>query len=270
METAQNVNGYNDPPNTYVVTNSSNWVYAGTGFKDGDGVPLIVGYEVDRNMSNYPAPVSVNGTYTLLSHSPVVDVNTHLADYANSSIYQAPSGAWVFGSGTTDWGWGLSRTGFINARIQQATKNILNRFGGLRTAPPVILTLSPAAGASGVSTGTSISVTFNHAMNSSTFSSSTFTLRASGASSNVAASIAVSGTTATLTPSSALAAAKTYTATVAGTVTDTNGIALGSTSTWTFTTASASIGPVILSQSPAAGATGVPRGQLFPSRLTVQ
>src|SRR5881396_2470511 len=35
----------------YVVTNSGNWVYAGTGFKDGDSVPGIVGYEADRSFS---------------------------------------------------------------------------------------------------------------------------------------------------------------------------------------------------------------------------
>jgi hypothetical protein len=97
-------------------------------------------------------------------------------------------------------------------------------------------------------------------MLASTFTSSTFTLQAAGASSNVTASIAVSGATATLTPSSGLAAGTTYTATVAGTVTDTNGIALGTTATWTFTTASAATPPVILSQSPAAGATGVSTG----------
>jgi hypothetical protein len=238
MYTAQNVASYNNPPDTYVVTNSSNWVYAGTGFADGSTVPHIVGYEVDRYQSQYPSPVSVSGTYVLLSHSPVVDVNFGNADYANSSIYQAPSGAWVFGAGTVDWGWGLSRSGFIDARIQQTTNNILNRFIASTNSSPVIVSQSPPGGATGVSTGTIVSVTFSHAMLASTFTSSTFTLQAAGTSSNVAASITVSGATATLTPSSALAASTTYTATVAGTVTDINGIALGTTATWTFTTQS--------------------------------
>ena len=30
---------------TYVVQNSSNWVYEGTGFTDGTSVPGILGYE---------------------------------------------------------------------------------------------------------------------------------------------------------------------------------------------------------------------------------
>ncbi len=83
-------------PNTdYVVTNSSHWVYAGTGFSDGDVVPGIVGYEADSFMPNYPAPNSTN--QTLLSRSPVTDAG--VTKYQNSSIYQAPSGAWVFAVG---------------------------------------------------------------------------------------------------------------------------------------------------------------------------
>src|SRR5216117_2942694 len=82
----------------YVVTNSANWVYAGTGFRDGDSVPGIVGYEADRLFSQYPPPNAVTGTYTLVSNSAI-----GTSDHANSSVYQAPSGAWVFGAGTINW-----------------------------------------------------------------------------------------------------------------------------------------------------------------------
>src|SRR2546422_1468375 len=78
-------NGGNYVP--YVVTNSGNWVYAGTGFRDGDSVSTLVGYEADRSFSQYPQPNAVSGTYTLLSHSPIDS-----SEYANSSVYQAPSG----------------------------------------------------------------------------------------------------------------------------------------------------------------------------------
>jgi hypothetical protein len=118
----------------YVVMNSGHWVYAGTGFKDGDSVPMIVGYEGDRMFSEYPLPNAVNGTYALLSHSPYIDSSLN-PDYANSSIYQAQSGAWVFAAGTMDWSWALDDIydeGYtlptVDARIQQATRNILDRF----------------------------------------------------------------------------------------------------------------------------------------------
>jgi chitodextrinase len=117
----------------YVVTNSTNWVYAGTGFRDGDSVPRIVGYEADRVVSGNPAPIAVSGTYVLLSRSPYTGFSG--SDYSNSSVYQAPSGAWVFATGTMAWGWALddlyppwTPLNTIDVRIQRATKNVLDRF----------------------------------------------------------------------------------------------------------------------------------------------
>src|SRR5438132_479455 len=137
--------GHNVP---YVVTNSSHWIYAGTGFKDGDTVPGIVGYEMDRFMSEYPAPPGTNRT--LLSHSPFTNA-LQLPDYANSSIYQAPSGAWVFGSGTLSWNWGLDDY-YHNAtdpRIQRTTANLLDAF--INGAPVVdhFAVTGPASGTAG-------------------------------------------------------------------------------------------------------------------------
>jgi len=110
----------------YVVTNSSHWVYAGTGFKDGDAVHGIVGYEMDRYDTNYPAPNSTNRT--LLSSSPFTDTNG-VARVSNSSIYQAPSGAWVFASGTFSWSWALDNlSSLADARIQRTTANLLSAF----------------------------------------------------------------------------------------------------------------------------------------------
>src|SRR2546426_11249033 len=94
------------PTAPYVVTNSSSWVYAGTGLADGDSIPGIVGYETDSSMSSAPLPTSVAGTYQVLSQSPFTDAGGTTM-IANSSIYQAPSGAWVFGAGTTSSSSGL-------------------------------------------------------------------------------------------------------------------------------------------------------------------
>jgi len=129
-------NDYSSPPQnnkgffvTYVVNNSANWVYAGTGFKDGDSVIGLVGYEADLYDSTYPSPIAVSGTYTLLSKSPW---GTGAHQYSNSSVYQAPSGAWVFATGTMDWNWALSTYGHgynvVDSRIQQTTANVLNKF----------------------------------------------------------------------------------------------------------------------------------------------
>jgi hypothetical protein len=119
------ISGPNAP---YVVRNSSSWVYAGTGLADGDSIPGIVGYETDSSMSSFPLPTSVAGTYQVLSQSPFTDPGG-TAMIANSSIYQAPSGAWVFGAGTISWSWGLDANGVVDPRIQRITANLLNRFG---------------------------------------------------------------------------------------------------------------------------------------------
>lgn len=138
----------------YVVINSSNWAYANTGFRDGDSVPGIVGYEMDRYMSDYAAPTASGTSWTLLSKSPFSTGGGSLpllpsvggSDYANSSIYQAPSGAWVFAAGTMSWSWGLDNftgTNVEDARIKQTTANILNQFAG--GAPVAPVAASPAA-----------------------------------------------------------------------------------------------------------------------------
>src|SRR2546429_1624445 len=130
----------------YVVANSSSWVYAGTGLADGDSIPGIVGYEMDSSMSGYPLPTSVAGTYQVLSQSPFTDTGTTVT--ANSSIYQAPSGAWVFGAGTTSWSWGLDLANVVDPRIQRITANLLNRFVGVSSpAAPTVSITSPAPGA---------------------------------------------------------------------------------------------------------------------------
>jgi hypothetical protein len=128
----------------YVVTNSSHWVYASTGFLDGDHVTGLVGYEMDRSMPDYPLPAGSG--YTLLSRSPFTNAFGQ-PDYANSSIYQAPSRALVFAAGTSSWEWALDNaTGFTpDVRIERTTANILDAFtngtsiaGPLATVNPVI------------------------------------------------------------------------------------------------------------------------------------
>src|SRR5213594_1942531 len=130
------------PNSDYVVINSSHWVYAGTGFQEGDVVPGIVGYEADSYWPNFPPPNSAN--QTLLSRSPFTYPSNGLTIHLNSSIYQAPSGAWVFAAGTMSWSWALDDVPGpfshfrVDSRIQRATANILNAF---LTGAPVVKVL---------------------------------------------------------------------------------------------------------------------------------
>ena len=109
----------------YIVRNSDHWAYANSGFTNGDRVSALVGYEVDSLDPSYPMPANLS--YTLLSSSPFTD---YYGDnvVANSSIYQARSGAWVFATGTMSWSWGLNHPAFENDGIKQTTRNVLNKF----------------------------------------------------------------------------------------------------------------------------------------------
>ena len=154
-QTMVGVQFYFSSPNVdWVVTHSSHWIYAGTGLHDGDHVAGIVGYEADALMSNYPAPNSTN--QTLLAQSPYVDPGG-VTYYHNASIYQAPSGAWVFGSGSISFAWaledapGIFRNFKVDSRIQQMTANLFNAFLNGAPPTPTVTGFAPSSGLVGAS-----------------------------------------------------------------------------------------------------------------------
>jgi hypothetical protein len=123
----------------YVVTNSTNWVYANSGLSNGTRIAGLVGYEADRLWQEFPRVASQGQTFAVVANSPYTSTAGY-ADAHNAAIYQALSGAWVFASGSHSWVWGLSRPNYVNAGIQQTTTNILNRF---LTNVPVAVTPTP-------------------------------------------------------------------------------------------------------------------------------
>ena len=127
------------------------------------------------------------------------------------------------------------------------------------TTAPTVTSKSPAANATSVATGTSVTATFSEAVTG--VSGSTFTLTPAGGA-DVAATVSYNSSTntATLVPSVALNPNTTYTASLAPAITDAAGNPLAATS-WSFITASApppdTTPPTVTNQSPAANATGV-------------
>jgi hypothetical protein len=136
-----------------------------------------------------------------------------------------------------------SRAADDSANLETAGAGITVNVGtgsGPDTTPPTVTTRAPAAGATGVATGTVVTATFSEAMDAASITNANFQLQA-GSNPPVAATVSYAGNTATLTPSSALAANTTYTATVRGGATgvkDVAGNALASNATWSFTTGS--------------------------------
>lgn len=110
----------------------------------------------------------------------------------------------------------------------------------LDTTPPTVTSIDPEFNETDVPLNTDITATFSEAMQSSTITSSTFTLNSNGT--NISGSVTYSGSTATFTPSQNLSPETIYTATIKGGtsgVKDAVGNPLSGDYIWQFKTAPA-------------------------------
>src|SRR5205807_10517330 len=174
----------------------------------------------DRLFTHIPPPNAASVTFTPLSCSPLGTGGP--ADYSNSSVYQAPSGAWVFAAGTIAWSWGLDNFNgynFADPRIQQTTANILNAFS--TGVAPTITTFTPESGPVGTSVtigGTNFmgatAVTFNG-------SAASFTVTSDTAIQTTVPAGATTGPLSVITPAGTALSASNFTVTVPMTVTKT-------------------------------------------------
>src|SRR5580692_7430585 len=130
--------------------------------------------------------------------------------------------------------------------------------GGMTTSPPLVTATAPASAATGVAVNSTVTATFNEAMNAATITSATFTLAAQGGGA-VSGSVSYASNVATFTPSSALAYSTQYTATITTGAQSTGGTALSANDSWSFTTAAAPPppAPTVMAVTPLSGATGV-------------
>jgi hypothetical protein len=115
-----------------VVSDTSHWIFDGAGLKNGDHLPGLLGYEVDRIWTHSPAGIH------RIAHSPY----QHYGEtrYSDMTVYTARSGAKVVATGTMQWNWGLSNVqiGGLSYEIDPAkvaTNNILRKFGALPNSP---------------------------------------------------------------------------------------------------------------------------------------
>ena len=128
------------------------------------------------------------------------------------------------------------------------------------TTPPTVTSTNPASGANGFPIASSITATFSEAIQPTTVTTSTFTLKNS-AGTTIAGSVGLTnGNLATFDPQSSLVASTTYTATLSTGIKDIAGNALNPAKSWSFTTAAASdtTPPTVTSTNPASGANGFP------------
>ena len=141
--------------------------------------------------------------------------------------------------------------------------------------PPRVVSISPMAGATGVLVTTPVKATFSEAMDSSTITADSFSLR-SDTTVRGRVSYDISTNAATFIPDASLEYSTTYTITLSSTIADTAGSPLSETS-WNFTTAQAPAEvsgntpekPAIEDRSPAGEATSAPAPSPAPTARPV-
>jgi hypothetical protein len=137
------------------------------------------------------------------------------------------------------------------------------------TTPTVIAT-TPSNGATAVPVNQAVTATFNGAMNATTITGTTFTLKAGGVSVTGVVTYVAGGSVATFTPAASLTASTVYTATITTGAQDLGGNALASNFVWTFTTAASTDAtrPTVVLTIPLNAATGVPINQVVSATFS--
>jgi hypothetical protein len=121
--------GYGD----WVVKNSGNWIYEGTGLKTGDRIPAMIGWEY------HGPPFPDFKGLEVVAENLMYQAETK--NLHSAVVYPCSKGNWVFNAGTIWWPEGLSqppghipsghnpsmRTFGVNQHVQKITSNILDR-----------------------------------------------------------------------------------------------------------------------------------------------
>jgi hypothetical protein len=117
----------------WICRRPDHWLFAGTGMKEGEGIPGLVGWEWAGD------PASIPGLEILASGPIQLAPGKLTGDTYTSTIYPGPRGNFVFNAATIWWADGLSAPpGYVrpkvytepqgpDERVQQITRNLLAR-----------------------------------------------------------------------------------------------------------------------------------------------
>jgi Ice-binding-like/Bacterial Ig-like domain len=108
--------------------------------------------------------------------------------------------------------------------------------GGANLTVPTIVSMVPLAGATNVAVNSSVSATFNEAMNPATLTPTTFALTTGTPAVAVSGTVVYGNATAFFRPAAHLASGTSYTATITTGAKSAGGVPLAAMSAWSFTT----------------------------------
>jgi N,N-dimethylformamidase beta subunit-like protein/uncharacterized protein DUF4082/Big-like domain-containing protein len=191
-----------------------------------------------------PIPVTANTTYVVSYFAPqghyAADGNFFASSGVDNGPLHALSNGFANGNGVFHYG---PTGGFPSDSFQSANYWVDVVFNDSGPFAPQVLSVTPEAGATGVSTTVAPSAVFSEPLDATSLTSSTVMLR-NAANNLVSATISYSPSdfTVTLTPQQPLQPQQTYTVTLKGGsatphITDATGTPLASNFTWSFTTA---------------------------------
>ena len=197
--------------------------------------------------------ISLKNTATSAAVAGVVTYNsgTHVATFTpNVSLSNATGYTVTVTTGVKDVAG--------NAMASQFTSTFTTAAAPDNT-PPTVTSTSPANSAINVAISTVVTATFSEAMDATTISGTTFTLKVTSGGAAVAGAVTYDPAThiATFTPTAPLANNTNYTATITTGVKDVAGNALAVNKVFTFTTIPDTTPPTVTSTSPANNSTNV-------------
>jgi hypothetical protein len=124
----------------WTCVNQQHWIFEGTGMKNGDAIPGLVGWE------HHGEPAEIPGL-EILARGPVFSGGRPQGVEYTATMYPGPKGNLVFNAATIWWSIALSAPpGFLlpsahggspcgpDARVQRITTNLFNRFQGAPVA----------------------------------------------------------------------------------------------------------------------------------------
>ncbi len=117
----------------WIVSDASNWIFDGTGMKNGDRIPGLIGWEFHGDPADLPG-------LRVVAEGDAINTGGESAHWT-STLYPGPKNNWVFNAATIWWAQGLSTPpGHIlpyshygrphgpDAHVQRITRNLLERF----------------------------------------------------------------------------------------------------------------------------------------------
>ncbi len=200
-------------------------------------------------------PTTMNGTNFSLKQGSVTIPG--IVSYSGTIISFTPNANLLSNTIYT----GTVTTGAKNVAGTPISGNYVWTFTTGTSAGPTVISTDPINNATGVALNKIVTATFSAAMDPTTITTATFTLKQG--TTVIPGSVSYSGATASFTSTVNLLPGTIYTATVTTGAKNPSGAPLANNYIWTFTTLGSAPAPTVISTDPANNATGVPLNKII-------